>query len=381
MRAQSLIATKREDDSRMLRPISFAWPFLFALLCSAFSFQSVPSARPLPVRDSAELIKIAEGVYADIVSPDGNAVGNSGIVVLDRGVLVFDTHFTPEAGQALAGKIRALTSKPIQHVVYSHFHPDHTHGTQSLQGTPQIIGSTISRSEILQKDVAALNRSVAAAQTQLEKMRKALDEEADPIAKRRLRTQINTRQEFFDRMSRQSVLAPIVTVDDSLLLVDGKRQIQIRYLGKGHTDGDLILYLPAEKIVFLGDLFFNAALPNVQDATLLVWIKTLEEALKLDAEKFVPGHGAVGSREDVKAFIKYLEELRGWIEPAVARGDGLDQVIHEVQLPGKYSSYGFQNFFPSNVQKMYEELKTQQLEAEAAQAEAEKKLKKPNPRR
>jgi cyclase len=170
-------------------------------------------------------------------------------------------------------------------------------------------------------------------------------------------------------------------VDDSLLLVDGKRQIQIRYLGKGHTDGDLILYLPAEKIVFLGDLFFNAALPNVQDATLLVWIKTLEEALKLDAEKFVPGHGAVGSREDVKAFIKYLEELRGWIEPAVARGDGLDQVIHEVQLPGKYSSYGFQNFFPSNVQKMYEELKTQQLEAEAAQAEAEKKLKKPNPRR
>jgi len=216
----------------MRRLLGFPSMF-FALLGSAFTFQSTQSARPLPVRDPAELLKIEEGVYADIVSPDGNAVGNSGIVVLDRGVLVFDTHFTPEAGQALAAKIGALTSKPIQYIVYSHFHPDHTHGTQSLQGSPQIIGSTISRSEMLQKDVAALNRSIAAAQTQLEKMRKVLDEEQDPIAKRRLRTQINARQEFFDKMSRQKILAPIINVDDSLLLVDGRRQIQIRYLGKG----------------------------------------------------------------------------------------------------------------------------------------------------
>lgn len=363
----------------MLRLISLPL-LIFALLYPSFSFQSAQSTRPLPGRDSAELIKIVDGVFADIVSPDGNAVGNSAIVVLDRGILVFDTHFTPEAGQALAGKIRALTPKPIQYVVYSHFHPDHTHGTQSLPGTPQIIGSTITRSEILQKDLPALNRSVAAAGAQLEKMRKALDDEPDPIEKRRLRTQINARQEFFARMSRQNVLAPIVTVDDSLLLFDGKRQIQIKYLGKGHTDGDLILYLPSEKIVFLGDLFFNAALPNVQDAALLEWVGTLEEVLKLDADKFVPGHGAVGSREDVRAFIKYLQDLRGWVEPAVARGDALDQVIHEVQISGKYSSYGFQNLFPSNVQKMYEELKAQQLEAEAVQADAERKSKKQNPK-
>ena len=363
----------------MRRILSFTIVFIFPL-GFVLSFQTPQTARPLPIRDSAELINLAEGVYADIVSPDGNAVGNSGVIVLDRGVLVFDTHFTPEAGQTLAGKIRALTSKPIQYVVYSHFHPDHTHGTQSLPGTLQIIGSTLSRSEILQKDVAVLNRSMAAAQTQLERMRQALDDEKDPIAKRRLRTQVNSRQEFFDRMSRQRVLAPIINLDDSLLLLDGKRQIQIRYLGKGHTDGDLILYLPAEKIVFLGDLFFNAAIPNVQDATLLAWIKTLEAALSLDADRFVPGHGAVGSREELRTFIKYLEDLRGWIEPAVARGDGLDQVIHSIQIPREYSSYGFQNFFPANVQKMYEELKAQQHEIEAAQAEAEKKLKKQNPR-
>jgi cyclase len=363
----------------MLRLLSFPIVF-FLIFGSALSYQSPQSARPFPTRDSAELIKLAEGIYADIVSPDGNAVGNSGIVVLDRCVLVFDTHFTPEAGQALAAKIRALTSKPIQYVVYSHFHPDHTHGTQSLPGNPQIIGSTISRSEVLQKDVPALKRSVAAAQAQLDKMRKDMNEETDPIAKRRLRTQINARQEFFDQMSRQSVRASIVNVDDGLSLVNGKHQIQIKYFGKGHTDGDIVLYLPAEKIVFLGDLFFNSALPNVQDATLLEWSQTLEEALKLDADRFVPGHGIVGSREDVKAFIKYLEELRGWVAPAVDRGDSLDQVIHEVQLPGKYASYGFQNFFPANLQKMYAELKAQQLEAESAKAEAEKKTNKQNPK-
>jgi cyclase len=90
-------------------------------------------------------------------------------------------------------------------------------------------------------------------------------------------------------------------------------------------------------------------------------MKTLEKILKLDADKFVPGHGPVGTRQDVERFLKYFEELRSLVQPAVERGDSLEEVTRDVQLPPKYASYRFQNFFASNVQKMYAEIKALQL--------------------
>ncbi|HYK87416.1 MAG TPA: MBL fold metallo-hydrolase, partial [Acidobacteriota bacterium] len=89
---------------------------------------------PFPSAQEGDLTKLAEGVYAQIVSPDGNAVGNSGVIVLEHSVLVFDTHFTPEGAQVLLSKIRAITPKAIRYVVNSHFHPDHTHGNQVFTG-------------------------------------------------------------------------------------------------------------------------------------------------------------------------------------------------------------------------------------------------------
>jgi glyoxylase-like metal-dependent hydrolase (beta-lactamase superfamily II) len=162
------------------------------------------------------------------------------------------------------------------------------------------------------------------------------------------------------RLSSLRILAPSVTLDDSLSIVDGGREVTLLYLGPGHTEGDILLHLPGEKIAFLGDLFFHDAIPNVEDASLLDWRKTLREVLKLDAETFVPGHGRVGTRQDVEEFLGFLEDLKALVEPAVKRGDSLEQVVHDLRLPAKYASFGFQNFFPANLQKMYGELKAAQ---------------------
>ncbi len=93
---------------------------------------------------------------------------------------------------------------------------------------------------------------------------------------------------------------------------------------------------------------------------MLEWMKTLHSVLNLDARTFVPGHGAIGSRSDVERFLAYLEDLKALVEPAVERGDTLEQVVRDLRVPAKYAGYGFQNFFPSNVQKMYSELKANQ---------------------
>jgi glyoxylase-like metal-dependent hydrolase (beta-lactamase superfamily II) len=155
-----------------------------------------------------------------------------------------------------------------------------------------------------------------------------------------------------------------------LSIVDGGREVQLLYLGAGHTDGDIVLYLPQEKVVFLGDLFFNDAIPNVEDANVLEWMKTLDEALKLDAKTYVPGHGQVGSRPEVEKFLTYFNDLKALVEPAIGRGDTVEQVVRDLHVPPKYASYSFQSFFAANLQKMYAEVKALQS---ASHQEAAKK--------
>ncbi len=324
-----------------------------------------------------DLTKLADGVYARIVEPDGNAVANSGVIVFEHGVLVFDTHFTPEAGQALRKAIESVTPKPILYLVNSHFHPDHTHGNQAFQGVPYSICSFNTRRDILQRDLPAFNRTVGAAEAQIEKMQKDLLQEKDASRKESIRAQITARQQLLARMTRLKISAPYITFDETMSIIDGGRDVSLRWLATGHTDGDIILQLPGDKIVFTGDLFFNRALPSSQDANLLGWIKALELLLKLDAERFVPGHGPVGTRRDVEDFLGYLRELRSLVEPAISRGDTLEQVLAEVTLPARYSGYRFQDFFPANVQRMYAELKALQLVESAKETPAGQKKPKP----
>lgn len=337
---------------------------LLSCLLLSPSFASAQTS-PSAARDAGELVKLADGVYAQIVTPDGNAVSNSGIVLLEHSVVVFDTHFTPEAGQLLLARIQSLTAKPVRYVINSHFHPDHTHGNQAFPNVPLIIGSTNTRRDMLESDLPSLNRVLSVTKEQLEKARKEVALEPDPKLQERMRREINNRQSLTDTLSRLKILPPVMTLDDTLTILEGARELRLISVGNGHTDGDVVLFLPAEKIAFVADLFFNAAIPNAQDANLLEWMKTLEELLTLDADRFVPGHGPVGTRVDVKEFLGYLEDLKSLVEPAVARGDSIEQVL-EIPVPGKYSSYRFQNFFRPNLEKMYKELKAQQLASSPA---------------
>lgn len=335
------------------------------LLALSIGLLAPASGRQRPAAGGAaatqsELSKLADGVFAQIVSPDSDFVSNSGIIVLDSGVLLFDTHFTPEAGEILLERIKAVTPRPVRYIVNSHFHPDHTHGNQAFPAARQIIGSTNTRRDMLQKDLPDMNQTQTIAQRRVEELSKELAQEPEPKKQELLRAQLNSLQAFMRRMSALKVLAPVMTLDDSLSILDAGREIDLLYLGVAHTDGDVALYLPQEKIVFLGDIFFNAAIPNVADASVLDWMKTLSAALKVDAKTFIPGHGPVGTRRDVEEFLAYFEDLKALVEPAVTRGDTLEQVVRDLRIPSKYASYSFQNFFPSNLLKMYAELKAAQ---------------------
>lgn len=301
-------------------------------------------------------MKLAEGVYARIVNPDGNAVGNAGFVVLDQSVLVFDTHFTPEAGRALLEDVRSVTAKPVRYVVNSHWHADHTHGNQVF-GNADLIGSTNTRQGVLQSDLPSLERTIGIAKRQLETLYESVGKEKDSLRARQMRDQIKPREDYLRTMANLQIMAPFVTFEDGLIIREGGRNVRLVFLGAGHTDGDVVLLLPSLKIAFVGDLLFNRAIPNVEDGDVLQWMQTLRKVLTLDAEIVVPGHGNVGSKKDVQTFLNYFEDLKSLVQYAIDRGDSIEQATRDIAVPEKYSSYMFQNLFPSNVQKMYTELK------------------------
>lgn len=312
--------------------------------------------------EAEPLVRLEEGIFARIVSPDSNAVANTGVVILEHAVLVFDTHFTPDAGHDLKRAIQALGSKPVRYVVNSHAHADHTHGNQAFPEA-LVIGSHAAREEILQNDVPSLNRTLETARRQVEQLRRATDQRGP-------QEQLRLREAYVETVSQLRILAPVLTFEDRLSLRDGDRDIRLLFLGAGHTRGDIVLHLPQAGIVFAGDLFFNAAIPNVQDASLLAWMSTLEELLKLDAKVYVPGHGAVGGKKEVEAFLNYMRDLRALVQPALERGDSLEQTVRETRVPEKYAAYKFQNFFAANVQKMYRELKALELKQERGAEDA-----------
>jgi cyclase len=313
-----------------------------------------------PDKDNSGLTKLADDIYVHLANPDSDAVSNSGVIVMDQAVLVLDTHFTPEAGQRLQAEIRSITTKPVRYIVNSHAHADHTHGNQSIPGA-QIISSSNARRDVIQVDLPSMNRTIGITQSQLEKLRRELGQQNSETQAQRVREQIKSREDYLAVMSRLKITAPFVTLDDTLLIQDRKRDVQLLFLGPGHTDGDIVLFVPSAKVAFLGDLFFNRAIPNVQDADIFQWMRTLEQALKLDADIFVPGHGPVGSRKDVERFLNYFQKLKSLVEPFVSRGETGDQAIRDIEIPREFAEYSFQNFFPLNIQKMHAEIKASQI--------------------
>lgn len=282
--------------------------------------------------------------------------------MLERSVLLFDTHFTPEAGSKLRAAVTEISSKSVRYVVNSHAHPDHTHGNQAFGDAP-VIASPATRRDVLESDIPSLGRTRSVAQQQLEKLRREAAKESDSGTVRRFEEQIRIRENYIETISRLRIIPPIIAfegaTEGSLRIREGAREVHILSLGWGHSEGDVVLLIPHRRIAFMGDLFFNNAIPSVQDASIRSWMKALERALTLEADTFVPGHGEVGSKRDLARFLEYFRDLEALVRPEVERGVTAEEVAKSVLLPAKYSSYLFRNLFPSNVQKMYTEIKAE----------------------
>jgi glyoxylase-like metal-dependent hydrolase (beta-lactamase superfamily II) len=267
--------------------------------------------------------KVKEGVYHAVGTGALAVVGNSTFIVNDNDVIVVDDHVSPAAAWVLVEEIKEVTNKPVTTVINTHFHFDHAHGNQIFDPTVQIIGHEFTR-RMLTSDAIGMplyQNYLSAMPGQIETLRKRVASETDPAAKAKLQTQLQVAENNYASQKELKPTPPNVTLSTQMTLFRGSREIQIRFLGRGHTAGDVVVLLPNEKVVITGD-FLTAGLSNMSDSFPEEWVASLDALKKLDFDTVLPGHGdAFTDKAKIDYFQAYLRDV--WTEVGSLKKQGV----------------------------------------------------------
>jgi cyclase len=288
--------------------------------------QEQPQAPPPPL--PFRLKELGHNVWAAIDAPEAGtarAGSNASFIIGDDGVLVVDTFQKTSAAVLLLADIKRMTQLPIKYVVNTHYHIDHVSGNGVFADAGAII-----------------------------------------FAHKNVRDWIHIENMKFypnptpaQKASVDALVAPTVVYTTGVDLFLAQRHIVVRYF-PGHTGGDSLVFDPESNVVFCGDMFWRHSLPNLIDASTDAWIDTLNLMIQAHpAATFVPGHGDVGTLDDVKAFRGYLVDLRQWVGDARAAGKTGDAIVDAVvpKIKEKYGDWGgFASFSTKNVQQTADEL-------------------------
>ena len=256
--------------------------------------------------------KVTDGIYYATASGTMTVGSNSPIILTDTEAIVIDSEITPAAARALVADLKAITDKPVRYVIDSHYHYDHAFGNQVFGPEVQIIGHDNTRKRLLGNTMAEYTylSSVEPVPARIEALRKRIAEETDPAQKTLLERQVANSLAYLEQVKEIKVTPPTVTLDRKMTLFRGGREIQILFFGRGHTDTDVVVFLPTEKIVCTGDLM-ESVISYMGDAYLTEWPATLDRLMTLDFDTVMPGHGVVfKGKGHIEAFQRYLRDVQ-----------------------------------------------------------------------
>jgi len=287
--------------------------------------------------------EIVPGVYSAIGTGSMNVGSNSAVIVNRDEVMIVDSHISPESGRAMLQELKPITDKPVRVLINTHFHYDHTNGNQAFPPGVDIIGHDYTRrrltGDVLEKGMFA--DLLKALPKQLDDLKARATSETDPAVKARIAQQVPVQTAFANSLKDLTVTPPNVVIDDRLTLFRGDREIRLFYVGHGHTAGDLVVYLPKEKVLCTGDLLVHDV-ANLIDGFVNEWPDALERLRPIDFVDVIPGHGdPFKGKERIDWFQAYLRDL--WRQgtalhdqkvPAPEAAKRIDMTAHRAHYPG-----------------------------------------------
>ena len=278
---------------------------------------------------------------------------NALVIVNDEDVVIVDSHVTPSKARDLIASIPAITDKPVTALINSHYHWDHAHGNQEFADIP-IIGHDYTRMKMATgaHEEPTYLRGLAGNAATLERLAGEIEAAEDDEEREGLeayRAMFAAHAADFDEIVP---LPPDVTMNEKMTLFRGGREIQVIFLGRAHTGGDVVVYFPQDKLVFTGDILFGG--PSfLGDGYVDDWPQTLENLKALDFDIVVPGHGP--PMTDLSPIEKSQDYYRALWERTAAKhaaGVSVEEAIETIDM----SDTGFRNPSDVEVQRMYHRL-------------------------
>jgi cyclase len=249
-----------------------------------------------------QIVKFRDGIY--LIRSQGS--GNITVFTSDDGLLIVDTKLTNEYDTWMR-VLRTVTDQPIKYVINTHMHPDHTGGNIGVES----LGAEI-------------------------------------IAQQNVRKRLSQTQQMG---------LPMVTFEDHMSIYFAGKTLELYYYGRGHTDGDLVIYIPEEKLVMPGDLFAGWG-PSIRlidyngGGSLAQWPATLEKAMQLDFDAVIPGHSGVTDRAHMQAYIDENRRMLDLIKMMKDAGKAPMAISQAVQM--QYGNMAF--VVLPNIQAVLDEL-------------------------
>jgi glyoxylase-like metal-dependent hydrolase (beta-lactamase superfamily II) len=294
---------------------------------------------------------VTDDVYAAIAKPTFRTNCNAAIFILSHEVVVVDAESKPSAAREVIAQIKRLTNKPVKHLVITHLHGDHFQGAEAyVKAWPglQIISSQSTRDGIESRGVTRMQRELVTVPIAIEKLNADMAKTTDENEKAKLQQQVSEANAYLTELKQMTVALPNVTFERHLTIYDDKDRLEVLFVAKGHSDGDVFVYDPKRKVIATGDSL-TGWVPTTGDASIYDWIHQLKTIEDLDFKYVIGGHGDVLLGKDRFVLWRtYFTDLLTETAGAAAQGANLDDVKSRV-IPILLTRYGAQ--FPPDFAK------------------------------
>lgn len=256
-----------------------------------------------------------------VVNGDG-VDSNTTFLITRKGVVVVDTRVTPGEAKKVLAEIRKQTDLPILYTINTHYHGDHTFGNQVFKDS----GAIIAHENVFKSLVGSSGKE---------------------------------HLDFFKTMNIPGMDETVITLPNMLFkdrmeIFVGGYHLKLIHV-RGHTDGDLFIYIEKLKTLITGDLVFNRKIPYMGDAYIEDWLSAMNKLGDLDAEIYIPGHGEPGGKPVFIAMKHYLLTLKGKVLKQLEDGKSLKETQDAVRpiLMEKYKSWKNLNWLDANIKRAY----------------------------
>jgi cyclase len=290
---------------------------LFVLTCAA------PSAADSVNTRERGVTEVARGVYV-IRHPDdptGFPNGNTTVVVGEREVLVVDSCYLPSETRKDIEQIRRWTDRPVRYLVNTHWHGDHQMGNYLYaEAFPHlaVVAHVETRKQLEGYTSTFIGRYRQTTADVRRRLETGKAEDGKPLteeARRELQKNLAGREQVLAEFKDFRMRVPDLAFSEELNIDLGGREVQIKFLGRGNTKGDAVVYLPKERILVAGDLLAHPV-PYLGGGFPSELAETLRRMARLDAETIIPGHGEVLRGEYAR---NYLSQVTDFVEAVVAQ--------------------------------------------------------------